>query len=67
MRKIILFAAALAAGVLIRIGTWNDAGTITPISALAGSTINPLAMMAGTKDHLPTSRYDDYSVVFVGR
>ena len=34
-----------------------------PTSALAGSTVDPLAMMTSAKD-LPTSHYDDYSVVF---
>jgi hypothetical protein len=34
-----------------------------PTNALAGSTVDPLAMMTSAKD-LPTSRYDDYSVVF---
>ena len=32
-------------------------------SALAASTLDPLAMMTTAKD-LPTSHYDDYSVVF---
>jgi hypothetical protein len=32
-------------------------------SALAASTLDPLAMMTSAKD-LPTSHYDDYSVVF---
>jgi hypothetical protein len=34
-----------------------------PTNALAGSTVDPLAMMTSAKG-LPTSRYDDYSVVF---
>jgi hypothetical protein len=58
MRKIVLFAAGVATGVVIAVGTW-----ITTTSALAGSTIDPLAMMTGAKG-LPTSYYDDYSVVF---
>jgi hypothetical protein len=32
-------------------------------SALAASAVDPLAMMTSAKD-LPTSHYDDYSVVF---
>jgi hypothetical protein len=63
MRKIVVFAAGVATGVVIAIGTWIGVGTITTTSALAGSTIDPLAMMTGAKG-LPTSRYDDYSLVF---
>jgi hypothetical protein len=66
MRKIILFAAGVATGVVISIGTWIGVGTVTADSALAGSTaLDPLAMTTGMKD-MPTSHYDDYSVVFVG-
>jgi hypothetical protein len=66
MRKIILFAAGFAAGVVILILTWIGVGTVPPTSALAGSTtVDPLAMTTGVKD-LPTSHYDDYSLVFVG-
>ena len=66
MRKIILFAAGVATGIVIAIGTWIGVGTITTDSALAGLTaVDPLAMTTGMKD-LPTSHYDDYSVVFVG-
>jgi hypothetical protein len=63
MRKIVLFAAGVATGVVIAVGTWIGVGTITTTSALAGSTIDPLAMMTGAKG-LPTSHYDDYSLVF---
>jgi hypothetical protein len=63
MRKIILFAAGVAVGVVIGIGTWIGVGTITPTSALAGSSVDPLEMMAGAKG-IPTSHYDDYSLVF---
>jgi hypothetical protein len=52
MRKISFFA-----GVGIGVGTW------TSTSALAGSTVDPFAMMTSAKD-LPTSHYDDYSLVF---
>jgi hypothetical protein len=66
MRKIILFVAGVATGVVISIGTWIGVGAIAPTTALAGSmAVDPLAMMTGMKD-LPTSHYDDYSVVFVG-
>jgi hypothetical protein len=49
--------------VLIGVGTWIGAGTWISTSALAGPAIDPLAMMTGAKD-LPTSHYDDYSLVF---
>jgi hypothetical protein len=65
MRKIILFVVGVATGVVISIGTWIGVGAIAPTTALADSTMDPLAMTAGMKD-LPTSHYDDYSVVFVG-
>jgi hypothetical protein len=35
----------------------------TSTSALADTTVDPLAMMTSAKN-LPTSHYDDYSVVF---
>jgi len=63
MRKIVVFAAGVATGVVIAVGTWIGVGTITTTSAFAGSTIDPLAMMTGAKG-LPTSHYDDYSLVF---
>ena len=63
MRKITLFVAGVIAGVMISVGTWFVVGTTTPTTALAGSTVDPFAMMAGAKA-LPTSQYDDYSVVF---
>jgi len=63
MRKITLFGLGFAAGAVIGIGTWIGVGTFTTTDALAGSTVDPLAMMAGAKA-LPTSQYDDYSVVF---
>jgi hypothetical protein len=64
MRKIILFAAGVATGVVISIGTWIGVGAIAPTTALADSTMDPLAMMTGAKDDLPTLHYDDYSLVF---
>jgi hypothetical protein len=63
MRKIILFAAGVATGVVISIGTWIGVGAVAPATALASSSVDPFAMMTGVKD-LPTSHYDDYSVVF---
>jgi hypothetical protein len=63
MRKIILFVAGVATGVVISIGTWIGVGAIAPTTALADSTMDPLAMMTGAKD-LPTSHYDDYTLVF---
>jgi hypothetical protein len=38
------------------VGTWIGVGTWTSTSALADSTVNPLAMMMSGKD-LPTSHY----------
>jgi hypothetical protein len=63
LQKIILFVAGVIAGVMLSIGTWIVVGTATPTSAFAGSTVDPFAMMTGAKD-LPTSRYDDYSLIF---
>ena len=63
MRKIVLFGAGFAAGVVLLIGTWIGVGTMTTTSALAASTLDPFAMMMSAKD-LPTSHYDDYSLVF---
>ena len=65
MGKITLFVAGVALGVVISFGTWFAVGTLTPTSALADSSVDPLMMTAGAKD-LPTSHYDDYSVVFIG-
>lgn len=63
MRKITLFVAGVATGAVIGIGTWIGVGALTPTNALAGSTVDPSAMMTSAKD-LPISHYDDYSVVF---
>jgi hypothetical protein len=62
MRKITLFVAAVAALVLIGIGTWIGGRTSTPTSALAVSTDKPPVMMTGAKGP-PTSLYDNYSIV----
>jgi hypothetical protein len=56
--RIILFVAGVTAGVMIGIGIWIAVATMTPTSALAGSTVDPSAMMAVAKD-LPTSHYVD--------
>jgi hypothetical protein len=55
MRKNTLFAAVVAALVLIGIGTWIG-------GARAGTTDQPSVMMTGAKG-APTSLYDDYSTV----
>jgi hypothetical protein len=62
MRKISFFAG-VAVLFLIGVGTWIGVVKWTSTSALAGSTVNPVAMMTSAKD-LSISRYDDYSVVF---
>jgi hypothetical protein len=62
MRKISFFAG-VAVLFLIGVVTWIGVGTWTSTSVLAGSTVNPSAMMTDAKG-LPTSHYDDYSLVF---
>jgi hypothetical protein len=62
MRKTTLLAAAVAALVLIGIGTWVGVRTFIPSSAIAGSTNNAPVMMTGAK-RPPTSLYDDYDIV----
>jgi hypothetical protein len=63
MRKI-FFAGVVAVLVLVGVGTWIGVGKGTSTRALAGSAVNPSAMMTSAPD-LRTSHYDDYSVVFV--
>ena len=63
MRKISFCAAGVAVLILIGVGTWIGVGTLSPISALAGSVVDPDQMMTSAKD-LPTLQYVDYSVVF---
>ncbi len=63
MRKISFCAAGVAVLILIGVGTPIGVGTLGPTSAIAGSTVDPLAMMTSAKD-LPTFQYVDYSVVF---
>ena len=62
MRKTTLLAAAVAALVLIGIGTWVGVRTFTLTSAVASSTDKAPVMMTGAK-HAPTSPYDDYDIV----
>jgi hypothetical protein len=62
MCKTSLFAAAVAALVLIGIGTWFGVRTFTATGALAGSADKPPAMMTGAKGP-PTSHYDDFEIV----
>jgi hypothetical protein len=69
MRKISFFGGVVAVLVLVGVatwivGTWIGLGKGTSTSALAGSAVNPSAMMTTSTD-LRTSHYDDYSVVFV--
>jgi hypothetical protein len=64
MRKISFCAAGIAVLlILIGVGTWIGVGTSTSTNALAGSTVSPIDMMT-TAQGLPTSHYDDYSMVF---
>jgi hypothetical protein len=63
MRKISFCAAGVAVLILIGVGAWIGVGRFSPITAFAGSSIDPFAMMTAAKD-LPTSYYVDYSLVF---
>ena len=63
MRKISVFAGVVAVLLLVGVGTWIGAGKGTSTSALAGSAVDPSAMM--TSADLRTSHYDDFSVVFI--
>ena len=62
MRKTTIFAAAVAALVLIGIGAWFGVRTFTATGALAGSADKSPGMMTGAKGP-PTSHYDDYEIV----
>jgi hypothetical protein len=64
MRKISVFAGVVAVLLLVGVGTWIGAGKGTSTSALAGSAVDPSAMMTSATD-LRNGRYDDYSVVFI--
>jgi len=61
MRKITLFAAAVAVFFLIGIDAWLCVRTF-PDSAIAGSFDNTTVTMTGAKG-LPASHYDDYDIV----
>jgi hypothetical protein len=63
MRKTTLFTAAVAALVLIGIGTWVGVRILNPTGALAGSTDKRPVMMTGAKGP-PTSLNDDSLVVY---
>jgi len=63
MRKISFCVAGVAVLILIGVGTWIAVGTGTSTPALAGSTIDPLAMMMSVTN-LPPPHHVDYSVVF---
>jgi hypothetical protein len=61
MRKIALFAAVVAALVLFGIETWASIRTLA-LGELGGSgDKSPVTMMSAKG--LPTSLYDDYSIV----
>jgi len=64
MRKISVFAGVVAVLLLVGVGTWIGVGKGTSTSALAGSAVNPSAMITSATD-LRTAHYDDYSVVFI--
>jgi hypothetical protein len=61
MRKITLFAAAVAVFVLIGIDAWLCVRTF-PDGAIASPVENARVTMTGAKG-LPTSHYDDYDIV----
>jgi hypothetical protein len=58
VRKITMFAAAVAVLVLIGFDTWLSIRTLTP-DALAGSTVNPLITTTRAKVS-PISHDNDY-------
>jgi hypothetical protein len=64
MGKVSFFAGVVAVLVLVGVGTWSGVGKGTSTSALAGSAVDPSAMMTSATD-LRNSHYDDYSVMFV--
>jgi hypothetical protein len=59
MRRITLFTVA-AALIVVGIGTWS---VIENHARAATTGVDPLGMMTSAQN-LPTSQYDDYSVVF---
>ena len=66
MRKISVFAGVVAVLLLllVGVGNWIGVGKGTSASALAGSAVNPSAMITSATD-LRSAHYDDYSVVFI--
>jgi hypothetical protein len=62
MRKI-SFTAVAAIIILIGVGAWVGASTVPTTPALAASTSIDPSGLTNAKD-LPTSHYDDYSLVF---
>ena len=63
MHKTTLFTAAVAALVVIGIGTWFGARIFTATGALAGSADTPHPVMTTGAKGPPTSLYDDYEIV----
>jgi hypothetical protein len=63
MRKTTLFAAVIAALVLIGMVAWAGVRTFTPTGALAGASDRPPMTMTGAKGP-PTSLNDDSLVVY---
>ena len=62
MRKIGLVAAAIAL-MFAAVGSWASLTTSARVESSAGARIDPLQMMADSKN-LPVAHYDDYSLVF---
>ena len=50
MRKISVFAGVVAVLLLVGVGTWIGVGKGASTSALAGSAVNPSAMMTSATD-----------------
>ena len=58
MRKISFFAGVVAVLVLVGVGNWIGVGKGTSTSALAGSAVNPSAMMTSATDRtMMTTRW----------
>ena len=60
----VLVSVGVGAWIGIEVGTWIGVEKGTSTSALAGSSVDPSAIVTSATD-LRTSHYDDYSVVFV--
>ena len=61
----ISFTVVAAILILIGVGAWVNASTVQTIPVLAASTGIDPSGLTNAKD-LPTSHYDDYSLVFPG-